>query len=593
MKPRKKRIIRVILSSAGPFLVAFGIFMTAYGRFPGRIKDAPFQNQVATAGLKSTFRRGVAYRHPGVPPMLEVSGDPYEMGLQYGVLLRPEILTALDALGRFLKSQAGQERIPYFLMAAGVKFVAGRMARRLPQRYLDEMRGVADGSGVPFKTVAVVSLLYDIYQDMMACTGVLMRGPHGSIIQGRLNDMAAFGEISRVAAIVRHRPKGLNSFIHMDLPLYMGVETGMSDQGLCCGGETLRIKKADGRGFSHPFLVRMILEEADSLDAIYPFFDRYHQVGADGVVWSDLRHGRGAVVEITPTAWAKRELQGPILWDFNRFYDEALAAQQFPPTNIIGANIDRESIAAVFPQKSEYTVDDAVAFIRNQAGPDGADWAWGGTKFPICNKMTTQMMVFDSASDGFYLAMGSSFASRRTIYHVFSDFSKPPEIFKPAVPVHPLAEKAAEIENSARSNEDMLRALVAFADDHHDDANVQFLVAYKAFRFAKADIFSEFAEKALAGKPDDPEYRLFGGLAAYQRKDLDKAIGLLELARARYPEQDLFKLDALERIWSEKKDTQKAGAYRAAKQTLLDQHGVRRHFLKKLRPLLDALDKKG
>lgn len=591
MKPRKKRTIRTIFACIGSLLVAAGIFAAAYGRFPGRIKTAPFQDQIISAGLRSSFQQGVAYRYPGLPAMVEVSGDPYNMGLQYGVLLRPEIVTALRSLGQFIHRQARQEHIPYFLMAAGIKFEAGRMARRLPQRYRDEMRGVADGAGIPYSTVAGVSLLYDIYHEMMACTGVLMRGPRGSILQGRLNDMAAFGEISRIAAIVRHRPKGLNSFVHMDLPLYLGVETGMSDKGLCCGGETLRIKKSYGRGFSHPFLMRMILEEAGSLDEIYPFFDRYHQVGADGVVWSDLGHGRGAVVEITPTAWAKRTLTGPLLWDFNRFYDDALAPQRFPVYNIIGANSDRETMASAFPKKTEYTIEDTVAFIRNQTGPDAADWSWAGTRFPICNKMTTQMMVFDSESDGFYLAMGQSFASRRTIYHIFGDFSKPPEVFMPPAPLNPMAEKAAEIEQSALSEADALQAFIALANAHKDDANAQFTVAYKAFRSAKPATFGEFAERAFAGKPDDPEYKLYAGLAAFERNDLDKAIVLLESVEGRYPEQELFRLDALERAWAEK-DAGKAGAYRATKQALIERHGVKTYFEKKLQPLLIARDTK-
>ena len=40
-----------------------------------------YQQEVITEGVKSTFRGGVVYRHPGMVPLLEVSGDHYEMGL--------------------------------------------------------------------------------------------------------------------------------------------------------------------------------------------------------------------------------------------------------------------------------------------------------------------------------------------------------------------------------------------------------------------------------------------------------------------------------------------------------------------------------
>jgi len=591
MKSRAKKVSRGIMIALGLLVIIAAAFIAIYAGFPGKIRETSFQGETKSEGTKTIFRQGVAYRYPGLPPLVEVAGDPYEMGLQYGVLLRPEIMTALDALGKFLNGQARGAGVPSILMTAGVKFKAAQLARRLPRRYRDEMRGVADGAGIPESTVVVVSLLYDIYQSMMACTGVLFKGPQGSIIQGRLNDMAGFGEVSRIAAIVRHKPRGLNAFIHMDLPLYLGVETGMNDKGLCCGGETLRIKKADGHGFSHPFLMRMILEEAGTLDGIYPYFDRFHQVGADGVVWSDLRNGRGAVVEMTPTAWAKHELDGPILWDFNRFYDQALAGQQIPSYGIIGVNLDREAIASAFAKKPEYSFDDAVDFLRNQTGPDGTNYSWSGTRFPICNKRTTQMMIFDSRSDGFYMAMGPSFASRREIYHFFGDFAKAPELFRSAGPIDPRAEAAAEIESRMLPDGESLQALRKFADAHGDDANAQFLVAEKAFRISKPRIFGVYAEKAFRHNPSEPEYRLFAGLAAYQRKDPEGAISVLEAVVTRCPEQEIFRLAALERAWAGKDAGQSAG-FGDKKRALLEIHGVSAYYKKHMKPLIDVLERK-
>lgn len=57
--------------------------------------DTPYQ--VETAGEKTVFEKGYAYRRPGLPVQVVVSGTHYEMGLQYGVLLRDEI-RALAAL---------------------------------------------------------------------------------------------------------------------------------------------------------------------------------------------------------------------------------------------------------------------------------------------------------------------------------------------------------------------------------------------------------------------------------------------------------------------------------------------------------------
>ena len=591
MKSKKKKILFGILTAVVLLVASAVIIIADLASFPGSIREAPFKNLVVAAGVKSSFHQGVVYRYPGFVPLLEVSGDSYEMGLQYGTLLRPEILAALESLKKFFEWQASKMHLPYFLLTAGAKFKTRQMAPRLPVRYREELKGVADGSGVPYDSVVLVSLVYDLYQSLMACTGVLLRGPAGSIIQGRLNDTTGFGEMAGMMVVVRHKPRGFNAVTHLDPPLYLGVETGFNDRGLVIAGETLRVQKPNPRGFSHPFLMRMILEEAASLEEIYPFFDRYPQVGSDGCVWSDQRRGRGAVVELTPWGWSKKELGGPILWDFNRFYDPDLAKQQTAAVNISRVNLDREALASAFPQKTEYSLQDAVDFVRNQTGPDGTDYSWEGTKMPVCNAATTQMMIFDSRSEGFYLAVGPSFASRRNICRVFSDFSRPPELSLPARAIQPLAERAAEIDNRLDSEADKLRSFRQLAERNREDANAQFLVAFKSFLYSKPEIFTQFAEKAFAQKPEVSDYRLFAGLAAYQKNDPAKAIALLEAMKARYPEQDLFRLTILERSWAGK-DPRIAARYRTQRQGLLDRHGATSFFNKKLLPLLNALDPK-
>ncbi len=589
MTMTKGRLILAILAVA---VIVLAIYIYDLTRFPGNIKDPGYEKQIVTAGVKSTFRDGVVYRHPGLPPMIEVKGDYYEMGLQYGVLLRKELTGGMDAMSRILRWNADEMGVPLFAMTALVKFKARGMAAGLPRGYREEMRGVAEGSGVPYDAIISICLMYDIGMGL-DCTGVLMRGRNGSIIQGRNNDSAGFGgeELAKMTVVLRQKATGKNAVTHMDVPyFYMGVETGYNDKGLCFGEETLYVKKPNPDGFSLPYLVRMILEEASTLDEIYPYFDRYRVIGAYGCVWSDLKNGRGAVVELTPTAWAKNELKDKILWNFNRLYDPKLAGQHLPRRNLIGSNIDREAIAAAFPAKNEYTIEDVVSFVRALRGPDGTDYSWSGTKFPVCNWMASQMMIWDSTKDGFYMAVGPYYAARQDIYHYFDDFSKKPELFMPAVPIDPLVEKAAQIENRLVSKDRKLQAFVELAAQYPNDANVHFLVAHKSFKLKKVERFADSAEKAYAMNPNNPEYRIFAGLAAFRKKDMDRTIALLEGAAARYPELELYRLTALERACAGK-DAKKAEAYAALKKTLLDTHGAAEYYEASLLPLVEALEK--
>ncbi len=583
---------RVILAAIAAAAVVLAIYVFDLTRFPGNIKDPGYGKQITTTGAKSTFQEGVVYRHPGVPPMIELKGDYYEMGLQYGVLLRPELVGGMDALCKILKWNAEEMGVPLPAMTALIKLKARGMADGLPKKYRDEMLGVADGSGVPYDAVISICLMYDIGMGM-DCTGVLMRGRNGSIIQGRNNDSAGFGgeELAKMTVVVRHRAHGANAVTHMDVPyFYMGVETGYNDRGLCFGEETLWIKKPNPGGFSLPYLIRMILEEASSIDEIYPYFDKHKTIAAYGCVWSDLKSGRGVVVELTPTAWARNELKGSLLWNFNRIYDPGLAGQQLPRRNLTNINIDREAIAGAFPKKREYTVADVVNFVRAQRGPEGTDYSWDGTKFPVCNWMASQMMIFDSTMEGFYMAVGPYYAARQNIYQYFNDFSRRPELFMPAVKIEPLVEKAAQIENRLISKSEKLKAFIDLAAHHTKDANVHFLVAQKSFRLSKLDTFADYAIKAHAMKPDNDEYRIYAGMAAYHGKDPAKAVKLLEGATARYPELDLYRLTVLERA-CRTQDPPKAARYALVKTALLEKHEAGPYYKSKILPLIDALEK--
>jgi predicted choloylglycine hydrolase len=587
---KKKTVMLVILLSSSVILV-FAIFELAkFASFPGKITTPEYK--VTTEGVKSTFRDGVIYRYPGMVPLLSVSGDHYEMGLQYGVLLRPEIMEALETYGKILRWEARKAHVPYPIFTAVLKFKAKRMSRRLPERFLEEIKGVSEGSGVPEDAIIMVSLFYDVGM-AMGCTSVLMRGRDGAIIHGRNNDWSESDDLGKLTVVVRHRADGYNSVTHIDFPLWLGVETGYNDAGLAFSEETYGIKKPDPQGFPIVFLARMALESCSTLEDVYRFLDEHSVVGGHGTVWSDRNEGKGAVVELTPTATAVRELKGSLLWNFNRIYDSRLRPQQRVRTSLDGWNWDREAIASTFPEKQEYEIEDAVQFLRAQETPDGTDYAWCGTKSPICNSGSLQMVVFDPYCDGFYLATGNSFAACRNVYHVHEDFSRVPELIMKAVPIKPVVEEAAEIKNRLVGGAEKLKAYVELAQKYKNDANAQFLVAYHSFMQSRWDLFADYAQRAYSMKPLVVEYKLFAGIAACQQKQYDKAINLLQNidSSGLHPWQEIFRLTALERAWASR-SAEKSAHYNAQKRAILDKYDAHVYYRKGIAPLFEELNKR-
>jgi len=555
------------------------------------IKTPELRTHVVHQGVKSTFAKGVIYRYAGMVPLLEVSGDHYEMGLQYGVLLRSEILEALQSFEKISRWQAETAGVPH--PALFEQFVAQgkRLARHLPERFIAELQGVSEGSGVPLDLVTTIALIYDI-SESKACTGLLMKDENGAIIHGRNNDSGDTGgeELGKLTVVVRHHADGYNTVTHMDYPLFMGVETGYNDKGLTFSEETLAIRQPNPDGFSLIYLVRMALEECSDLTQLAPLLNRHQTVGAYGCVWGSQHQGDGLVTELTPSGWATIEMKGTLLWNYNRFYTPELARQQQPAVSLGSSNRDREAISATFPQKSAYTLRDAVDFLRLQKGPDGTDYARTGTRWPVCNWSGQQMMVFDPQGDGFYLAWGVHYAARQDVYHIYEDFSRPPELFMPAIPLDPIVEEVARVENRLVSRKEKLAAFVALAQAYPQDAYANFVVAHESFRQSRWDLFADHAEKAYMLEPTVVDHQLYAGLAAYQREDMDKAVALLKGIDVRHlhPWQKLYRLVALK-----KADPKKAAQYERAIQAILDEHDAHAYFEKDILPLLDALDARG
>ena len=590
-KTNKKKITMFILFFLfGILLMITVLEFIEWTSFPGKIHDTNYK--ATTEGIKSTFHKGVIYRYPKIGPLLSVSGSHYEMGLQYGVLLQPEINKALKVYKNILRWEAKKRRIPFPILIAFLKYKAKKLARKLPDRFLKELKGVADGSGVPQDVILTVSLLYDVGISM-GCTSLLMKGKKGAIIHGRNNDWFESGGLGNLTVVVRHNATGYHSVTHTDFPLWMGVETGFNNKGLTFSEETYGIKKPNANGFPIVYLARIALETCSNLDEITHLVDRYPVIAGYGTVWSDRDNGEGMLVELTPDAKAIRKMDGSILWNFNHIYDHKLHKQQRVQVDLDGWNLDRETLACCFPVKPEYDVKDAVKFLRSQKTADGTDYAWRGTRTAICNDCGLQMIIFDPKGDGLYLAVGASYAACQKVYHIHDDFSQPPELFLEAIPIKPVIKEAAKIKNMLVSKEEKLQSYVNLAQKHKQDANAQFLVAYQSFLQSRWNLFAEYADKAYFMQPFVPEYKLFAGIAAFQKNQSDKSLKLLESINPSElrPLQKIYRLIILERAWGSV-DNNKSSQYGTQRENILNKYEIKSYYQKEIGPLFAKINLK-
>ena len=282
---------------SGPLLLA--ILLSSVGAATAVADDE--------AGTRTVARCGEGFLEQiGGRRVLHLAGTPYAMGYQHGRLLRVEVaeLTRflLDEKASDLKLEFGGLKVD---PAALIRTVAEGQRRFVPPRFFEELRGLADGSGVPLDDLIVCNFIPELFH----CSGFALGGSAtggAPLLHGRVLDYGTDWRLQEFAVLVVAEPEGRVPFVNVTYAGFIGSVTGLN-------AEHISIGEMGGRGLGHwagvpmAVLVRMALEESHSLeDAIAVFRDHprtceYYYVIADGET------GRAAGLE---ASWHAFEVVG-------------------------------------------------------------------------------------------------------------------------------------------------------------------------------------------------------------------------------------------------------------------------------------------
>ena len=220
--------------------------------------------------------------------VLHVKGSPYAMGYQQGALLRDDIRENV----RYLFEEKAKEmkvEMAGLSLLSPKKVIAGisqTQKKYVPARFFEEMKGIADGAGMDVQDVITANFI----PEMFHCSGFALCNSAtkgGIMYHGRILDYGCDWRLQDHAILTVAEPTGKIPFVNVTYAGFAGSVTGMN-------AERISIGEMGGKGLGHwdgvpmAFLVRMALEEADSLErAVATFRDNprtceYYYVIADG-----------------------------------------------------------------------------------------------------------------------------------------------------------------------------------------------------------------------------------------------------------------------------------------------------------------------
>lgn len=218
-------------------------------------------------------------------PLVVVRGTPYEMGRQLGTALREEMTAFIPAA---LAGICAQLQTSEDLLTE----VWSRTAAYADDRLEQELAGVADGSGLPLRTLQAmhaVPLLMPYSCSSIAAWGAATEDGH--LYQTRNLDWNLEIGAHNVAAIVVYQPENGIPHVVPTFAGFSGAHTGMNARGIVLA-EMGDASRREAPYFVHaPHFTawfRTLLYDADSLTrtleifTAQPMTKRYHFVFGDG-----------------------------------------------------------------------------------------------------------------------------------------------------------------------------------------------------------------------------------------------------------------------------------------------------------------------
>ncbi len=215
--------------------------------------------------------------------ILYVQGSHFEMGFQHGKFLKEKIQRNIQ---QHLKkkpettSELKEKRLAKFLKALPC------VISYIPQKYIEEMHGLAEGSETDFNDI----LLLNLFPEMFHCCGITAShnaSIDGSLYHARVLDYSEGKDLQSSAVLIIAKPNECHSFMNVTYAGFIGSVTGMNEKKIAIG-------EIGGQGYEHwdgmpmSFLLRSILEKANTLDEAKDILIRtprtceYYYVISDG-----------------------------------------------------------------------------------------------------------------------------------------------------------------------------------------------------------------------------------------------------------------------------------------------------------------------
>ncbi len=233
-------------------------------------------------------------------PVLYLHGSYYAMGYQHGSLMRSRIRASVAEALKFADRQGKLPLIGTWMARNKLDAAWNAMRPHIPDSYLEEMEGLADGAAVPLKLIQRMHVIADLAPVRGSFFAVNRSMTlDGKLIQAHNLESGIQSDGIKNAAIFVCHPKGRTPFVGFGWLGFAGVVSGVNSKGISAsviGAESLEESLS---GVPVPFLVRRVLEESADLETAVAFVRQGPRTIGYHYLFSDLKTGQAVALETT------------------------------------------------------------------------------------------------------------------------------------------------------------------------------------------------------------------------------------------------------------------------------------------------------
>jgi len=466
-----------------------------------------FQNEVSISGDVQTFQESTLDLS-GPIPYLTLQGTPYEQGLAYGVLLRGSLRASSESFGQYQEARAAS--MPLYKRLFGGIYISIKIndfLKRTPQRYIDEMQGLADGSGGTLKQIALLSYSFSA---SAACTSVLSNpSENEGILHGRNWDFSPY-LLGQSPILVKYEFQEGPAIWTVSTLGYLPFFHGCNEYGLSISLNTLDTNGSGEKGTPIVWKIREILENASSMEEADSILKSIENDSSNWLLTlASANEKKGRVYNLLNNLQQFEELQDdrPMIV-VNHSYEppdgpvnSQLKENTDFTTMIFESNQNRLDEACLYDSTNNpETSLDIWTILRNHDLTENRIWNNRGS---IANYATMFSVVFDLANRRMSFSVSPSWASLRDVWEFNLDNNQ----FSLLLPADPYTKTDRFLANEAsyfRIENEIINGTFDVGDlDYRMGPSSLLNYSLKIINFHKGSPeFLELLEKSLQEYPD-------------------------------------------------------------------------------------------